>query len=170
MAILTNNSTETTRNSRKQQYCLEWRNIKTIISQTADKSLGKYKAFTQNKKLKILADAIKLTVQQKKLAYKKYLHTKKINKDTEYKSRRANAKREIIKRHHKSWEQFTSHLEPDIYKIKPNTFKLLNHMNKYIKESAHGRIGRAVYKITGTIKCMGDCGLHYHLLEKNLGT
>jgi DNA repair photolyase len=120
---------------------LEWRNIKTIISQAADKSMGKYKAFTQNKKLKILADTIKLSVQQKKLAYKKYLQTKKINKETEYKSTRANAKREIKKRHHKSWEQFTSHLEHDIYKIKPNTFKLLNHMNKDIKESAHGRIG-----------------------------
>jgi hypothetical protein len=30
-----------------------WRNIKTIVSQAADESLGKYKAFTQNKKLKI---------------------------------------------------------------------------------------------------------------------
>ena len=49
--------------------------------------------------------------------------------------------KEIRKRHHKSWEQFASHLEPDIYKTKPNTFKLLNHTNKDIKELAHGRIG-----------------------------
>ena len=68
----TRNSTDTTRNSRKQQYCLEWRNSKTIISHVTDKSLGKYKAFTHTKKkLKIWDDEIKLIVQQKKeLSYK----------------------------------------------------------------------------------------------------
>jgi len=51
-------------------------------------------------------------------------------------SKQAIAKRVIRKRHHKSWEQFTSLLEPDIYKIKTQTFKPLNHMNRDIKESA----------------------------------
>jgi len=60
VAILTNNSKETTRNFRKQQYCLEWRNIKTITSQAGDKSLGKCKPFSQNEKLKIWVNAIKL--------------------------------------------------------------------------------------------------------------
>ena len=73
--------------------CLVWRNTKIIISQTAGKSMGKYKAFTQNKRLKIWDDEIKLTVQQKKQAYKKYLQTKTINNETEYKHRRATAKR-----------------------------------------------------------------------------
>jgi hypothetical protein len=49
----------------------EWRNIKTIISQAADESVGKYKAFTQKKKLKIWDDEIKLIIQQKNLACKK---------------------------------------------------------------------------------------------------
>jgi hypothetical protein len=30
---------------------MEWRNAKNIISQAADKRLGKHKAFTQKKKL-----------------------------------------------------------------------------------------------------------------------
>ena len=60
-----------------------------------------------------------------------------IDNEIEYKHRKAIAKREIRKRHRKSWEQFKSHFESDIYKIKPNTFKLLKHMNKYIKESAN---------------------------------
>ena len=34
-----------------------------------------------------------------------------------------------------------SHLECDMYKIKPNTFKLLKHMNKDIKESANIKPG-----------------------------
>ena len=36
-----------------------------------------------------------------------------------------------------AWEQFTSHLESDIYIIKPNTFKLLKYMNKDIKQTAN---------------------------------
>jgi hypothetical protein len=108
MAIQTRNSTETTRNSRKQQYCLEWRNSKTIISHVTDESLGKYKAFTQKKKLKMWGDKIKLIVQQKNVSYKKYLQKKTIDNETEYKHRRSTAKREIKKRHRKSWEQYHS--------------------------------------------------------------
>ena len=42
----------------------EWGNIKTTFSQVTDESLGKHKAFTQKKKLKIWDDEIKLIVQQ----------------------------------------------------------------------------------------------------------
>jgi hypothetical protein len=34
----------------------------------------------------------------------------------------------------KSWVKFKSHIQTDIYKIKPGTLKLLQHMNKDIKE------------------------------------
>jgi hypothetical protein len=73
---------------------LEWRNIKTIISQAADRSSGKYKAFTLKKKMKIWDDEIKLIVQQKNLAHKKYLRTKTTDNETEYKRRGATAKTE----------------------------------------------------------------------------
>jgi len=49
--------------------------------------------------------------------------------------RRANTKREIRKRHRKSLEEFISLLESTIYKMKPNTFKLLKHMSIDTKES-----------------------------------
>jgi len=62
MAIRTKNSTKTTRNSRKQ---LERRNSNAIISQAADENLGKYKALTQNKKLKTCNNETKLIVEQK---------------------------------------------------------------------------------------------------------
>jgi microcompartment protein CcmK/EutM len=47
--------------------------------------------------LKIWDDEIKLIVQQKNLAYKKYLQTKSIDNETEYKRRRAIAKTELGK-------------------------------------------------------------------------
>ena len=82
-------------------------------------------------------DEVKWLVQQQNIAYKKYLRTKNIENEIEYKYRRATANGEIIKRHRKVWEQFISQLEPDTYKIRPNTFRLLKHMNKDITESAN---------------------------------
>jgi len=52
MAIQIKNSKETRRYSRKQQYCLEWGKIRTIISEVVDETLGNYKACTQNRKIK----------------------------------------------------------------------------------------------------------------------
>jgi hypothetical protein len=78
---------------------VEWRNIKTIISQAAVEILGKYEVFIQKENLKIWDHKIKLIIQQKNVAYNKYLRTKS---ETDYKRRRAIAKREI--RHHISLE------------------------------------------------------------------
>jgi len=47
--------------------------------------------------------------------------------------RRAIAEREIEKRHRKYWEKFISHLESDIWKIKPHASKLQKHMDGILK-------------------------------------
>ena len=70
------------------------------MSQAAVKILGKYKVFIQNEKLKIWDDVIKLIIQQKNLAYNTYLGTKTTDSETDYKRRRAIAKREIRQGHH----------------------------------------------------------------------
>lgn len=59
---------------------MEWRNTKIITSQAGDESLGKYKAYTRKKKFKLWDDEIKLIVQRKNLASKKYLQTKATDK------------------------------------------------------------------------------------------
>jgi hypothetical protein len=74
---------------------VEWRNIKTIISQAAVEILGKYKVFIQKEKLKTWDDEIKLIIQQKNLAHNKYLGTKITDSETDYKRRRVIAKGEI---------------------------------------------------------------------------
>jgi hypothetical protein len=74
--------------------CWEGRNIETIISQAADESLGKYKAITQKKKLQIWVNGLKLFVQQK-CTIQKYVETQTMDNETEYRHRRATAKREI---------------------------------------------------------------------------
>jgi uncharacterized membrane protein YqiK len=62
--------------------------------------------YTNKKKLIIWDDETKLTVQQKNLSYEKHRQTKTIDNESEYKHRKATAKREIRKRHRKSWEQY----------------------------------------------------------------
>jgi hypothetical protein len=68
------NSTKSTRNSRKQKYSFEMGNIKTTLSHAADKSLGKYKEFTQKKILTTWDYETTLIVQ-------KIYHTRNIFKD-----------------------------------------------------------------------------------------
>jgi hypothetical protein len=46
MTIPTMNATETARNPESSNIVVEWKNVKTILSQGADESLEKYKAFT----------------------------------------------------------------------------------------------------------------------------
>jgi len=74
---------------------------------------------------------------RKKCSNQEAYSTKIIDNDTEYKHRTATAETEIRKRHRKSLEVFISLLESTIYKMKPNTFKLLKHMNVDTKESAN---------------------------------
>jgi len=46
-------------------------------------SLGKYSVFIQKEKLKIWDDEIKVIIQQKNLAYRKYLGTKTTENETD---------------------------------------------------------------------------------------
>ena len=81
-------------------------------------------------KLKIWDDEIKLIIQQRP-------QTTRLNRSVE----EPLPKEKSEKGNKKSWEQFISHLESDIYKIKPNTFKLLKHMNMDIIGSANISVG-----------------------------
>lgn len=87
------NSTETTRNSRKRQYCVG--NIKTIISQAADNSLGGKQSGYTKEKVKNMGYCSKINCTTKIVVYKKYVQTKTVGGGTEYRCRRATAKREI---------------------------------------------------------------------------
>ena len=103
------------------------------MSQAADESFGKYKTFTLKTKLKTWDGDIKLTVQQENLECKMFFQTKTIYNEIEYKRRTAITKRE---KSIANPENTMSHSESDIYRIKQKILKLLNHINKIIKESA----------------------------------
>jgi len=57
---------------------------------------------------------------------------KTVGNEIEYKVRRIIAKRQIIK-YIANPKDTISHLESDIYRIKPKIFKILKHIDNYIK-------------------------------------
>jgi hypothetical protein len=54
------------------------------------------------------------TIRNKNLAYTKYLNTKQLEDEIDYKRQRAIAKREIRRRHRQSWKTFIPNLESDL--------------------------------------------------------
>jgi hypothetical protein len=66
----------------------------------------------------------------------KYLNTKQLEDEIDYKHQRTIAKGETRRRQRQSCETFISHLEFDLYKVKPEAFKMLKYANQDIKESA----------------------------------
>jgi dihydroneopterin aldolase len=70
-----------------------------------------------------------------KIACKKWLDTKKIEDEIDYKRLKALTKTEVRNRHRKSWETFITQLETDLNRVRTKAFKILNHMRKYVKES-----------------------------------
>jgi hypothetical protein len=90
----------------------------------------------QKEKLKIWHEEIKQIIHNNNSAYTNDLTTKQLEDETDYKRQTAIAKREIRRRHRQSWETFISHLESDLYKVKPKAFKILKYMNQDIKELA----------------------------------
>jgi hypothetical protein len=103
-------------------------NIKIIMNTAANES-------SRKKKLKIWNEEIEKIILNKNLEYTKYLNTKQLEDEIDYKCQRAISKKEI-RCHRQSWETFILDLECDLYKVKPKAFKILKYMNQGIKESA----------------------------------
>jgi predicted enzyme involved in methoxymalonyl-ACP biosynthesis len=74
-------------------------------------------------KLKIRYEKLKQIIHNKNLAYTKYHNTKQLEDEIDYKRQKAVAKREIRRPHRQSWETFISHLESDLYKVKPKALR-----------------------------------------------
>jgi hypothetical protein len=72
-------------------------------------------------------------VENKQLFYKKWLHTENQENLIEYKKAAALVKREARRRKRNSCEKFVTNLEHDSYRTKPNTYKIIKHLNEDIK-------------------------------------
>lgn len=93
-------------------------------------------------------------IMEKKEAYKRWLNTKTIEDKMNYKRLTAIVKRESRKRKRLSWEKFVSNIEHDLYRIRPNSYKILKHLNQDTRE-------------TGSLKCKLDSDKFFYYY-KNL--
>ena len=113
----------------------EWENLKQILKSAAEESLGKLRPNCKRKYLKIWDEEMKNLIKEKKEAYNKWLNNKTMADKINYKRLVAIVRRESRKRKRMSWERFVSHIEHDLYRTRPNTYKILKHLNQDIRES-----------------------------------
>jgi len=76
----------------------EWDNIENILQKTAEEGLGKMKVAHKRRYLKIWDNEIKEVIEEKKIAYRRWLYIKSIQDKTNYKQLTVIANRETRKR------------------------------------------------------------------------
>ncbi|KAJ4440008.1 hypothetical protein ANN_08139 [Periplaneta americana] len=114
----------------------EWNNLTDILKRAAFESIG-VKNIKQKRKRGILKwdEDIKKMINDKREACLRFLQTKELEDEIDYKRKRAIAKWETRKRHREKWNDFVSRLERDLTLPRPKTFKILKKINSEIKEN-----------------------------------
>jgi phage shock protein A len=95
------------------------------------------KKHNRRKYLRIWDDQVKELIENKKNLHEKWLSTKTVEDKIECKKATALAKREVRRRQRNSWDKSVTTLEHDLYETKPNTYKIVKHINKDLKETAN---------------------------------
>lgn len=125
----TNQSHPVSNNSEK-----EWENIKTVILQAANESLGTVSGYRKMARLRIWDDEVKTLIDRKWHAFRKWMKTKKQEDLIEFRRQQALAKRKIRQLKRKSWENFVANLEHDVYKLRPKTYKIIRRLDANFTE------------------------------------
>jgi hypothetical protein len=113
----------------------EWGNLTYILEQAATKSIGLRNKWHRKKGFQKLDEYIEKVINEKRLEFKKYLSTQRLEDEVEYKRKRAISKREVRKRHREMWDNFVARLERDVTKPNPPTFKILKKLRTDIREN-----------------------------------
>lgn len=116
---------------------MEWNNLEEVIYKTALEALGTRKKRKKNKGLSIWNDEIAKLIQQKKLAYLRWLSTKLDNDKIEYKKLCAIVKREIRKIQNESWNTYLSNIEHKVYGNSSTAYRAIKHLNRDEKDMAN---------------------------------
>jgi hypothetical protein len=101
----------------------EWESLQNILKLAAYESLGKIKRQKRRKYLQIWDDRVKQLIEAKKISYKKWLNSKKLEDKMEYKRNTAIAKREVRRRQRASCNKFVTTLEHNTYRTQPKVYK-----------------------------------------------
>lgn len=112
----------------------EWHNIKNIIGTAAKESLGMVRTKKPEKSLRNWDPEIDQLCKEKRLAFRKWINSGKQEDRLEYKRRSAMVKRKSRKIQRESWENFTSYLEQETYKLRPKVYKIIRRIDSNFNE------------------------------------
>ena len=112
----------------------EWLNIKGIMKKAAEESLGMVAAERGKNRLRLWDEEMKTLIKEKRIAFRRWMRSKKEEDKSEYNRTAALAKRKARKLKRDSWEKFISYLEHDTYKLRPKVYKILRRMDTNFTE------------------------------------
>jgi len=108
--------------------------LQNILQSAANESLGTIKWRNRRKNLKIWDGQIKQLIETKKKPFKKWLNSKKLEDELEYKRNTTLAKRQVRRRQRLSWDKFVTNLEYDLYRTEQKLYKILNQISYGLKK------------------------------------
>lgn len=112
----------------------EWRNIKDIVETAAKESLGRIRAKRPEKRIRNWNPEIQKLVEEKQTAFRKWMSSKKLEDKIEYNRRSAIAKKKSRQIQRENWDNFTTFLEQETYKLRPKTYKVIRRIDSNFNE------------------------------------
>jgi hypothetical protein len=103
-------------------------NLTYILKQAGTESINLRNKWHRKKGIQKWDEHIEKVINEKRLAFKKYLSTQWLEDEVEYKRKWAISKIEVRKRHRERWDNFVAKLERDVTKPTPQTFKILKKL------------------------------------------
>lgn len=113
----------------------EWYEIKQIIIQAANESLGTRKKNYKQRGLKIWNDELAKLISEKKKEYLNYLNKKTTESLIEYKRKCAIVRREVRKIKRTTWEKYVSDIEHDVHGKQVKAYKIMKYLNNDNREN-----------------------------------
>ncbi|KAF2905860.1 hypothetical protein ILUMI_00316 [Ignelater luminosus] len=114
----------------------EWNNIAKTIQRAAEEALCKRPRINKKKRLKIRNKKLEKVINQKKVAYQKYLQNRSVQTYNEHKKKRNVTKLKIQQSHRESWKKWTKKLEHDLHTRQAFEYRAIANVNKDEKDKA----------------------------------
>ncbi|HYS62000.1 MAG TPA: reverse transcriptase family protein [Gemmatimonadales bacterium] len=112
----------------------EWVNLKHIVTTAAKESLGMLPCKIGPKRIKNWDDEIQDLVRKKRLAFRKFMGSKKEADRLEYQELSARVKRKSRRLQRDSWDNFVTFLEHDTYKLRPKVYRIIRRIDTNFNE------------------------------------
>lgn len=112
----------------------EWNTIVRVVDKAAKESLGMIRVRRPEKRIRNWSPEMKQLVEEKRKAFRKWMSSRKVEDKVEYNKRSALVKRKARELQRESWDNFTTFLEQETYKLRPKTYKIIRRIDSNFNE------------------------------------